>query len=275
MSMIEIDDLSLRNKYGFLTNKRTYTKRIEMAETHYHHHYEILYIKTGSRILRIGNGEYELNKNTVALIPPFIPHMTLSGHPPQERYLINFRANFLNNIENAFNLNLTDIFDPLSPVIPIENFFNKFCRILDSIFEDFSNIAEPFALNLATMHLTELLILLHKNASRSEWQNNVKDIVEYIEQNFSKTISLESLEKQFLISKYTISRNFKATTGFSIPKYIAIIRVIQAKKLIETGMNLTDVALSCGFNSLNDFDRVFKTETGMSPLKYKKTYTKE
>ncbi|MBP3360010.1 MAG: helix-turn-helix transcriptional regulator [Clostridia bacterium] len=267
------DDLSYaRNIIGFHVSRRTYNDKTDMSENHYHHHYEILYIYESSRTLKIGSNEYNLDKNSIALIPPFIPHMTFSNScAPQKRFMINFRPDFLERMEKALETDLLSCFNPLCPVISCEKHFNKFCTLMDLLSEDYMNIRNKSEKDLSILHLSEFLILLSKNSSPSQNKGEIYEIIKYIEKHFNEPINLELLEKVFYTSRYSISRKFNALTGLSIPKYVSAIRVIHSKKYIEKGMNLTDVALSCGFNSLNDFERVFRSETGTSPLKYKKS----
>ena len=44
--------------------------------------------------------------------------------------------------------------------------------------------------------------------------------------------------------------------------------------LIWGDESIAEVATKCGFNSVKTFDRVFKENFGVSPLKYRKKYEK-
>lgn len=267
-----IDDLLYTSDMGFSIKKRTYNDRVEMSQTHYHCHYEILYIYHNSRILKIGDNEYTLDKGNVALIPPFIPHKTISGELiPQKRFLLNFRTDFLDNMKQILGIDLLACFNPSSPVISCEKFFNKFCKLLELLEDDFAKFQTNSGKALAILHLSEMLILFNENTVPHKNEKEIYKIIKFVEENFNKQITLSLLEKKFYMSKYSISRKFNAFTGSSLPKYLNTIRVIHAKKYIENHMKITDVALKCGFGSLGDFDRVFKAETGVSPLKYKES----
>ena len=76
---------------------------------------------------------------------------------------------------------------------------------------------------------------------------------------------------QFFISEFYLCRAFKAFTGFSIVDYINTVRIMEAKKLIEnTSENMNVIYRKVGFNSLTNFNRVFKDITGNPPLYYRK-----
>ena len=61
----------------------------------------------------------------------------------------------------------------------------------------------------------------------------------------------------------------------SLPVYLNTIRVINAKKRIAEGMKITEAAMECGYESVSNFDRVFRKEVGMTPAQYKKLNEKE
>ena len=69
-----------------------YIGRVSMPYSHYHEHYEILYVCENSRGLIINNKDrYILDNSNIALIKPFILHRTLSGaDKKQKRMLVNF-----------------------------------------------------------------------------------------------------------------------------------------------------------------------------------------
>ena len=43
--------------------------------------------------------------------------------------------------------------------------------------------------------------------------------------------------------------------------------------MVSSGLNVSQVAQSCGYDSLYSFSRAFKKTTGLSPLAYKKVNT--
>ena len=96
-------------------------------------------------------------------------------------------------------------------------------------------------------------------------------IIEYMEKNFEEDITLESLSKQFFISKYEISRVFSKNVGISFVEYLTRIRIENSKKLLKnTSLSITMISELTGFHSSSNFARVFKKITGVSPMSYRK-----
>ena len=122
-----INESMLSNSSGFEVMQSTYTENKNMPQMHYHQHYEILYVYSNSRTLIIGDKEFVLNRNTVALIPPYIPHMTISGGVlPQERVMINFTESFVHEIRKALPRDILDCFETPCSVLNVENFIDNF-----------------------------------------------------------------------------------------------------------------------------------------------------
>lgn len=258
---------------------RTYTNKTIMSQTHYHNDYELLYVCENSRTIKIGDNYYVLDKNNVALIPPFIPHATYPGNfLPQRRICINFRPEFINDIQKTIPINLLACYKTEKPIISIKSFSDEFYNCISTMENKTSEPSTtPKNRALSLMRLCELLLMLSNTASTGSNDGDIfYDIIKFAEENFNQKISLDLLAKKFYLDPYAISRNFNKITGLTLPKYMKTIRVIHAKqKLSSTDMSLTDIATYCGFNSLVDFDRVFKQDTGMTPLQYRKSTKKQ
>lgn len=105
---------------------------------------------------------------------------------------------------------------------------------------------------------------------------NIFKIVRYLNENYANKISLHILSELFFISESHLSRSFKKVTGFNIMKYINVLRVKEAQKmLLNSNLNITEIAYTIGYDSITHFERVFKSFTSVSPLKYRKINKKQ
>lgn len=268
-------DILYENKNGFNAQKFLYHEITEMSEMHYHNHYEILHISQNSRILSISGNEYELNKDNIALISPFIPHMTTSGlNIPQTRILIAFREDYIHEIRKSTDIDLLSCFGNPCNIISIKNFQKQFYEITENFLKHPTYISSYYKNTYNKLNLCELLTILSSVSPKKDSCENFSDIIRFVENNFNEKITLEYLAKKFYMSKYTISRNFSKYTGTSLPKYLNTIRIINAKKHLEHGLKVTETAFLCGFDNTTSFDRVFLSQTGITPSKYKNSYFK-
>lgn len=99
----------------------------------------------------------------------------------------------------------------------------------------------------------------------------IKDVLNYINQNFSKDLTLDELSKQVDMSKFYLCRLFKDSLRMSPVEYINKVRIEKATELlINTDMSISEIALECGFNNISYFIKVFKRYMNITPLKFRK-----
>ena len=111
---------------------------------------------------------------------------------------------------------------------------------------------------------------------KTEKYRKISEIAEYITENYQLDISLSDISRDFFISKCYLSRIFKEVTGFTVNEYINIIRVKQAQELLEnSAYNITEIAELVGYDSITYFEKIFKKYLELSPLKYRKRFTKK
>ncbi len=67
-----------------------------------------------------------------------------------------------------------------------------------------------------------------------------------------------------------LSEKFKQVTGVKFVDYVARTRFEKARKLLEdVDLRVSEIAFAVGFQSLSQFNRVFKKLSGKSPTEYR------
>lgn len=122
-----------------------------------------------------------------------------------------------------------------------------------------------------------LLIFLRESYTASEdpMQNDssaqsvarIKDSMMYICQNLTRPLTLDELSAHAGLSKFYFSREFKRVTGQTVVEYIHMVRCKEAKRLIAEGMPVSAAAVSCGFENMSYFSRIYKRCMGYLPSK--------
>ncbi|MBD1431240.1 helix-turn-helix transcriptional regulator [Sphingobacterium sp. DN00404] len=106
-----------------------------------------------------------------------------------------------------------------------------------------------------------------------EWENGtlrIHDICRYVKENFKRNISLEEVASHANLTPQAFCRYFKKHTGLTFVSYMNELRIQEACELItsERYESIGLVAYNSGFNSITNFNRVFRTVTGFSPKEY-------
>lgn len=96
----------------------------------------------------------------------------------------------------------------------------------------------------------------------------IDDIFGYISNHLTEEITLDTLEREFFVSKYHICREFKRLTGLTVHAYIVKARLNICCKYIEQGLPINEVYHLGGFGGYNHFFRAFKKEYHMTPREY-------
>ena len=98
-------------------------------------------------------------------------------------------------------------------------------------------------------------------------------VSEYIHAHFTEPLTLEGLARQFYMSGYYLSHQFRQVTGFTLTDYIQMTRIRNVQTmLVNTDVPVTEAAFDCGFTSFSQFNRVFRKHIGMAPSQYRKKY---
>ena len=98
----------------------------------------------------------------------------------------------------------------------------------------------------------------------------VCNIIEYINNNINREITIDELVNRFYFDKTYIMKRFKKEIGYTIHDYINMMRVLNSIDLYKYDNYILSIALKNGFNSIEYYSEMFKKIIGVNPLKYKK-----
>lgn len=98
--------------------------------------------------------------------------------------------------------------------------------------------------------------------------------VQYIQANYARHLTLDSMARRVYLSPTYFGRVFKEGTGECFSAYLNRVRIEHSKELLRYGsIRLSDIAQLVGFEEQSYFCRVFKRLVGMSPGRYREEYS--
>ncbi|MCQ2142549.1 MAG: AraC family transcriptional regulator [Bacteroidales bacterium] len=129
---------------------------------------------------------------------------------------------------------------------------------------------------LATLGPEDTEILGSKNEevlfSRSQ---RIRRIIKYTEDNYDKKITLEEIGNLVGMSSSAVSRFFKKRTGHNYWTFLVNYRLECAQRLLTgSDKNISEIAYCCGFNSLSNFNKVFRDQNSLTPKEYRVKFKK-
>ncbi len=255
----------------------------EVYPNHWHTPLEIVMPINDLYTAVCNNITFNLNVGDILLIAPGVIH-NFPATPTGERLIFQADFSMLHNIKE-----LESTLSIVSPAIVItkENSPSIHGRIQEIMFsikeEYFSNATLSEAAIYAL--LIEMFVLVGReytaktdmfnvtNTKQKEYTEKFLSLCDYINDNCTKDLTLESVADIAGFSKYHFTRLFKQFTGVSFYKYLNQKKVAIAEKLlIDPDISVTEVALRSGFSSLSAFIRMFKIIKSCTPTEFRNMY---
>lgn len=257
-------------------------KNMRNVKLHHHDFYELYFFISGNVEYYIEGKIYHLNPGDIVLLNTTELHQAKinASDVDYQRIVLWIDKNFLKTFSTP-TTNITACFEGdrkqsvLSIDIDIQKDIYITLRKLLALDKDYKGVGKDV---LAKAYLMELMVKINNIAldNRDFYNNDIKkshiinDMVEYIENNLSDDISIDTLAEEFYLSKYHLSREFKKYMGITIYRYITLKRLIRSKDYILQKDSITDVYKKSGFGDYSNFFRSFKKEYGITPKEYYK-----
>lgn len=241
--------------------------------------YEFHMIKSGNVDFLLEDHSYHLKAGDVIVVRPNEIHgyFTKDG-VVFERYLVHIEESFLHGLSTE----QTDL---------LSCFSNRtLCELDKNQMQQFENYADTcikaleernFGYDVKLQANISMLLLLINSSHSAEnvsadnmFSQLIQDVLLYINQNFTRDISLQEIADAVNISCSRLSHIFKEMTGVSLWNYVINQRIEYAKTLLHNGASITDACYECGFQNYSHFIKAFHKFTGVSPGKYTKTAVK-
>ncbi len=107
------------------------------------------------------------------------------------------------------------------------------------------------------------------NNENKEYTKGIMNAVNYIEEHFRESITLETLAQVSGYHPTYFSKMFSQVTGETYVERVTSLRMNYAKMLLRKGASVSEARFASGFGSHSNFTAVFKKRCGMSPSEYR------
>ena len=162
----------------------------------------------------------------------------------------------------------TYIEDPES----LEALFRAFARLHRCALTSAPEPEGTVEYNLHFLALLQLCLQLTRGSSHQPVRNRlIREAYRYMDTHYCESCTLAQIAESVHISANHLHTVFLDSEGFTPYDYITKKRIEKAKTLIlMEDMSMAQIALETGFCSQSHFTAVFKKQTGMTPVRYKK-----
>ncbi len=149
---------------------------------------------------------------------------------------------------------------------------------LSSIEEGFIAVQEFFSILYELSKFDDARELASSSFAKVEVVSESKRILKvknYIDEHYKDDLSLEQLADLVGMTPTAFSRYFKQRTAKNISEYIVDIRLGHAARLlVDTSDSVSEICWATGFNTLSNFNRLFRKRKGCSPTEFREKYQK-
>ncbi|MBQ8803932.1 MAG: helix-turn-helix transcriptional regulator [Tyzzerella sp.] len=264
--------------FPFAYYKENYANH--MIKLHWHPEIELLYGIDGELAVNVSEEKFILKPGDILFINPEELH-SYKPHTPRVEYhaavfdaaLFQFKGGHF--FEQDFTSPIVsgtlkfprmihhehEKYDVVCPIV--HRLFNENIKSKPLLFADLTTL-------FCTLMENELLRKV-SDASSYKKSEDIKMCIKYMEDNYTRKITLAELADLVHMSPNYFCNYFKKQTGISPFTQLNYIRVKQAAKLLlNTDDSVVAVAESCGFENVSFFIRKFKAIQGCTPSVYRK-----
>lgn len=251
---------------------------------HFHPEYEINFIYRGKGVRRIvGDHTGEIEDLELVLVGPNVVH-GWKLHNCTNKGIYEITIHIHNDLFDKKMLSRR-IFKPISDMFDRAKYGILFSR-------ETTNLMMPRLMMLSQIkgldYYLEFVSILNDLAisegqkslsvsslEKEDFHNNdkLKKVYDYIQENFSRTITLNEISKLVNMTPVTFNRFIKHTTAKTFVHYLNDTRISFASRwLLEDELSIGEISVKCGFNNIANFNRLFKQSKNVTPKEFKKQF---
>lgn len=256
---------------------------------HAHGEFQLFMVLKGSGTRFIGNTVQSFAEGDTTFIAPGVPHLwrndasyfSKGNKKFVEGIVIYFKSDFVNHLLDKDEMQ------------QVKALFSKSKRVIEfhgHIVEQLSIMMKQLVNSYGTESIIQLFQIFNTMATTKEYTllhnadyvyklkesetKRINLVYNYVAQHFNKDISLQKAADLLNMTPTSFSRYFRMKTGKSFSEFVSEIRIRHACKLLSEDDNKTinQVGYTCGFNTLSNFNRQFKTFMKLTPKVYRQKY---
>ena len=276
------------NRLSDILPVRTYyeeSKDYGSFGTHFHSYHKLILVREGIAKFKINQREFLAGPNSLVIIRAMDKHDWFPQKIPYKRYAFTVtRQQMLTAIREPKLLSFLSFNNPKSQnlVLLHPEIAEKLTNILNAAILE-SDEKKPFWSSRVITFIFHALIELYREypdmfdiGDNSRSTNTIMQIQNYIAEHFNEKIILDQLAEKFFMSKFHLSRRFKAITGYSFKSYLIQYRIGKAQMLLrDTDKPVFDICYDVGYENLEHFIRIFHKYQGITPHQYRLYWYRE
>ena len=253
----------------------------EEYPNHWHTPVEIIMPLEGEYVLDCNDLRFTLKEHDILFICPGALHHLYACHG--RRIIFQLDLQMLHSFDEFDSF--FAIMHPAVVVTPKDtpDIHAQCVNLMLEIYNEY-NSAAPFKSVSIIQKFLDMIVMVGRDytgkpnrfegirpTKQQEYAEKFLAICDYLNQHCTEDIALEEVAAMAGFSKYHFSRLFKEFAGMPFYKYLNSRRIAYSEKLLlDPQINVTEVAIRSGFNSISAFMRMFKIVRNCTPTQFRK-----
>ena len=228
-------------------------------------YYILHFVTNGKGKLKVGDFTFEIDKGDCFLLPPKLTTFyEADKKDPYEYYWVGFDGIEAKELLKKAGLIINNNF-----VIKPKDYHKVLKRFIDVKVTTGMKYVAPYQL-VGSLYLLLSELIDEDNIHEEEMKDYVDLAINYMNTNYDKDITVDTVSKVIGIERTYFYRLFKETTKISPKEYLTNLRLEKAKVLLcNTTMSISEVATAVGYSNYASFVKIFKVKYGDIPKTYR------
>ncbi len=247
--------------------------------------WRLYHSKTGGSCVHYRGKTTELTSDKLVLIPPYTAFSSnINTSESMVESIKGIRINTEQQVEQYAALGMKDqFFVHFNLDYPYDRAEQGVycCRLNDYWKQELYAIEAERLLHpneigfLSSMRLNGLIIYALQQQLPEMWNillpdKRIQKVLSFIETNLASELTISSLSEVASLAANSLARLFKREVQKTLHQYIQQKRIEKAILLLyHSTLEIEAIADECGFYDRHHFSKVFKSQTGFSPAKYR------
>lgn len=241
-----------------------------------HNFWEGLYVTNGKLCVTADERVFTLSSGGIVFHKPLELHK-FSVESENGADLIIFTYDASGALENAMANKTLHLHSHQREIIEnMRDYIIRTCEGADKNGNfDYSNYFEiPEVLPMLSIYISQLIISLSREKSRYTSENSesavlFSEAVDYMNSRISQPTTVSDIARHINTSESSVKRIFAKYANMSVHRYLLLLKIQTATKLLRSGSTVGEVTDALGFSSQGYFSVCYKRETGKNPSKDK------
>ncbi|CAG7652445.1 helix-turn-helix domain-containing protein [Paenibacillus allorhizosphaerae] len=261
--------------------------RFSLVDPHWHEHLEFIKILQGPVRFQIDSQSFDAETDEIYFINSCQVHSVtcLPGVSGRIRGMVFDRALLLSpgNLEITHLLTLfyrsNKILNKYGKSHP---FWQELNAEIEKAYQEFTqaNVGYEYNVLSSVYRIMISLLRLHQQDLNKHTPRHyvnqymrLKPAIDYMEEHFADKVYMDRICEIINMNTDYFSSVFKKVFGLPPVQYLTKVRIDHAKRLLlDQQRSITEIAELSGFCNINYFDKVFKEQSGFTPMEFRKRY---